>query len=150
MIDLVNSKTEALKRYLARAEKVHLDKDRTKRLAAQKCQLCYYEPRQQTNSGVRDNCKICNKLMTWGSSDIPALCKDCAKVNNLCIHCSASLELKVKKKVRTETHFMGVCEICEETKLVEETIDPYTMDVYGREVEITVCQECYDNRNDDI
>ncbi|MDA3958387.1 hypothetical protein [Oceanispirochaeta sp.] len=43
------------------------------------------------------------------------------------------------------------CDICgKEDETVEEIIDPYVLEIDGIEELITLCDDCYENRRDDI
>ncbi|MGH7974813.1 MAG: hypothetical protein ACREBR_04760 [bacterium] len=42
-----------------------------------------------------------------------------------------------------------LCDMCGEPE-AETCLDPYTMDIEGEEIEINLCEECYQIRCDDI
>ena len=46
---------------------------------------------------------------------------------------------------------MLTCQDCGiKSEEVEETVCPYAEDIYGEIIEVRLCQDCYDQRCDDI
>ena len=43
-----------------------------------------------------------------------------------------------------------VCEDCEGTKNVQETLCPYDEEITGRETRVVICDSCYTERCQDI
>lgn len=77
------------------------DKDKAKRIEACLCLSCYYLSNHIGGAAMtRRECACCDKEMLFSSTYTDALCKACARDNFLCKHCTADIDLKIRKKPR--------------------------------------------------
>jgi len=88
---------------VARAKALVDDPDRQKRLQAQLCLMCYHDTRLAGQAFTDTNCRACNKDMQFSSTDVDALCPECARALKLCRHCGADLNLRWRKVVAVAT-----------------------------------------------
>ena len=90
----INLKTDHRNSLLATYTRMVEDSDIKERWKASLCQVCFYaESRIAGQAFTSHACEICDKPMQFSSTDVNVLCKGCAKLNTLCVHCGCSLRL---------------------------------------------------------
>lgn len=70
------------------------------RLAESKCEMCFYF-RRSTIAGAamtESNCRLCDTMMMFSSTNTDHLCDICAKTHKLCKHCGGNVNIKGKSK----------------------------------------------------
>jgi len=76
-----------------------MDPDKKKRLEESYCVVCYYEGPTLAGQAMTDvNCRLCDTILHFSSTDTHELCQACAIKNKLCKDCGASVNLKVLRK----------------------------------------------------
>lgn len=70
------------------------------RQALQQCRACYYsaEYRIAGQAFTNTKCGLCSKELQFPSTDVDALCPECAKAHDLCRHCGADRELRKHRR----------------------------------------------------
>ena len=82
-----------------RLKNFDIDPKKEDRLKAQECKYCYYmRSGVATQAFVQWTCGICNTEQQWSNGDYPRICKECAIKHNLCMHCGADIDLRVKRR----------------------------------------------------
>lgn len=74
------------------------DSERNKRLnEAFECPTCFYIMNDLVagQSFVNWNCRKCSTQQTWGNTNHPKLCNDCAKRFQLCRRCGGNVDPKL-------------------------------------------------------
>jgi hypothetical protein len=46
--------------------------------------------------------------------------------------------------------FLGNCEYCNKHKMISHECDPYVYELYDEEEWVNICEDCYQNRCDEI
>ena len=90
-----------IERAIETAERLKADTDRQDRLSALECKCCHYIHWSRMGGAAitETNCAYCQKSMTFGSTAVDYLCKDCAKELGLCKQCGGDLEGKIRRKI---------------------------------------------------
>ena len=88
------------KRILQCAEIINNDPHRQQRLTQQLCKKCFSGLGLAGQAFTKYYCGICEVELMNHNTNTPALCKDCAGKNNLCVHCAAQIDGKQKRKVK--------------------------------------------------
>lgn len=95
----INLKTENRKAMLNAYAQMIEDLDIKKRWEASLCQICFYSKGRIAGQAFTSHeCGICDEPMQFPSTDVNALCKNCAKLNTLCVHCGCSMRLTKRLK----------------------------------------------------
>lgn len=95
----INLKTEIRNRFLTTCIRMVEDPGIKERWKNSLCQVCFYsESRIAGQAFTHHNCEICDEAMLFPSTDVNALCRECAKLNVLCVHCGCSLRLTKRLK----------------------------------------------------
>lgn len=74
------------------------DPEKDKRLLKCNCLSCYYSSRIGGAAMTTTNCSLCGTSMNFGSTCIDKVCLDCAKKFDICAHCGADIDLKIRRK----------------------------------------------------
>ena len=96
-VHAVNNQTHIQASVIKRWEEQAADARRDERIQAQHCRVCHYLGGIGGQAMTHCNCKICDKDMCFGSTNVDDLCIDCAKKHRLCKHCGCDMELKRRK-----------------------------------------------------
>ena len=96
-VHAVNNQTHIQASVIKRWEEQAADARKDERIEAQHCRVCHYLGGIGGQAMTHCNCKICDKDMCFGSTNVDDLCIDCAKKHRLCKHCGCDMELKRRK-----------------------------------------------------
>lgn len=78
-----------------KVESYDSDLNRPQRLEKMRCRFCTYIDGHLGGQAFTDwECALCGTVSTHASTDVPALCLDCAKHNGLCAHCGAIMDFE--------------------------------------------------------
>ncbi len=95
---------QIIKRAVILAGQYDLDVEREDRHEKQLCPVCYYNPSRIGGAAVTTGvCGLCEAEKTFGNTCVDALCIDCAKKHNLCLHCGGDIDCKARRKQRFES-----------------------------------------------
>lgn len=89
---------DRIRYYKKWVERVTADANRSQRLKAQECIICYGGSRIGGAACTRWTCAFCGKSGFGGNTNVDVLCIDCAKAAGLCKHCGADIDLKNRRK----------------------------------------------------
>lgn len=90
------------------SETLEEELDRIKRQLCKRCSLGGGLAGQAFTSW---ECGICEKPQQHHNTACPKLCKECAKANELCINCGASVHFgKIKRKIKGHIHIEEITE----------------------------------------
>lgn len=89
---------DAVQHYIAIAEKITSDIERSTREKNQQCLSCYYIPRVSGSAVSSRPCMGCSVNIQHGSTSVPELCLDCAKKYELCRQCGGDIKLRVRRR----------------------------------------------------
>lgn len=71
---------------------IQIDPSKKERLKMQFCRYCFYKENFAGSAFTEYVCEICKKHSMWHNTNIPDLCMECAKDNNLCAQCGAEMD----------------------------------------------------------
>ena len=76
-----------------------LDKNYIVRKEKFLCKYCFYvnNDRLAGATVTLRPCGICNIEIYYGSTNVDVVCKECAKLHNICIHCGSDIDMKENK-----------------------------------------------------
>jgi len=90
---------ERLRAYRSLLAKIDADAERTKRLAACECPMCFYERSRIGGCALTSaQCAFCDETLHSGNTNIDVTCQACAKIAGICKHCGADVDLKNRRK----------------------------------------------------
>ena len=95
----VRHRTYMQKSRLESYRKLLEDPEKTKRLDAQECVVCYYSGKIGGAAMTDSECGLCDKTMHFGSTNVDRLCIECSKTHDLCKHCGADMNYKNRNKL---------------------------------------------------
>ena len=95
----VNNSSAGRRQQLKHYKDVLEDPKKKDRRKKQMCRICFYIPRVAGQAFTKSNCKMCDKEITHGNTDVDRLCEKCAKEKRLCIHCGSDIEYKERRTV---------------------------------------------------
>lgn len=93
-LETVRFRTATAVHRLRHFEMVVNDTKSAERKDALECRMCFYDSKIGGAAMTNSNCVICDVDMTFGNTNVDALCTKCAKDHRLCKHCGADVELK--------------------------------------------------------
>jgi ribosomal protein S27E len=99
----IENATASAKRYIEStiklAEDFKTDPNKSERVAACLCKLCYYRGGGWAGQAFtyRD-CMRCHIEQAYSSTNTDVLCKECAQISKLCKHCGGDMETKSRRK----------------------------------------------------
>jgi hypothetical protein len=83
-----------VKSTLTLAESLLHDPEKERRLAEQRCILCYYTIRISGQAFTAYKCGECSTEFMHHNTSVPKLCLECARKLNLCAECAAEIEFR--------------------------------------------------------
>lgn len=98
LCEVLRSTDLALDR-MDRARMLIEDPRESDRLAAQECRPCFYSSKAGGAACSSSDCGGCGATVRSGSTNVPRLCKDCARKLRLCRHCGADINLRNRRKL---------------------------------------------------
>jgi hypothetical protein len=98
LIDVINQSYIA-NEWVERQRRCVNDVYKTERVITQECQSCFYSQRIGGQAITRSYCGICEKEMTFGNTNVDAVCLECAKEHRLCKHCAGDINMKRRNKL---------------------------------------------------
>lgn len=98
-LDHVRNRNIYRNEYFEKIKRCVEDKNRSFRLDAMFCRICFYLDRVQVNSSESSQCGICETVYFCDSYDEYALCKPCAKKHKLCVRCGCDIEYKERREL---------------------------------------------------
>lgn len=85
--------------YIAAGQQMDDDPEKLKRRREQLCRWCHYAASRIAGQAFTDRqCGICEKEMTFSTTDTDVVCPACATKHELCKHCGADQELRPQRK----------------------------------------------------
>jgi len=85
--------------YIAKANAAERDSKRTERLGKGECRYCFYCEGKGGGSACSSRpCACCGVKVGSANTCVDVLCKQCAAKHELCVHCGADRELRVRRK----------------------------------------------------
>lgn len=91
-----------LEHYLDHYEKLTKDPKKKQRKSEQVCLVCYYTERIGGAAMTAQPCGNCKKTQWYGSTATNVLCQPCATTLKLCKQCGADIELKIRRKNKSD------------------------------------------------
>lgn len=98
-IEDVRFRTAAAVQHLNKLAMIVHDVRPVERREAQECRICFYDSKIGGAAMTNSNCKLCGVEMNFGSTNVDALCMQCAQSHKLCKHCGADVELKQRNSL---------------------------------------------------
>ena len=86
---------ESIKDTLAFTTDAHKDN----RLAAVECKTCFYlrSGRAGGSAITTTNCRVCDEDISFPSTNVDHLCKQCGAVQELCVRCGGDLHMRPRR-----------------------------------------------------
>jgi len=75
------------------------DASKEKRLAVLECKTCFYFRSSRIGGAAMTttNCRVCDKDITFGSTNVDCLCMSCGAVQELCVRCGGDLHMRPRR-----------------------------------------------------
>lgn len=74
------------------------DEKKVERLEKQQCKVCFYMAGRLGGAAMtKARCGLCDNVKMFSSTCVDILCIECAKKNNLCVHCGGDIDMKHRR-----------------------------------------------------
>ena len=81
------------------AERLKADPEKKERIEKCLCKFCYYSASGWGGAAMTNRpCGICESDELYSSTNTDTLCKECSSAHDLCKHCGADINLRVRRK----------------------------------------------------